>query len=225
MTSNPLPLLSLVDTRVLGVLVEKERTVPDTYPLSLNSLVAGCNQKNNRDPVLQISEGDVISALDRLKGHTLVVESSGSRVTRYSHNMERVLRVDSQSVALLAALMLRGPQTPGELRGNADRMHRFADISAVQAFLEELAERAAGALVVELPRQPGMREQRWMHLLSGPPAPELTADQTGVPDARRPATEDELALVNARVGRLEEEVAELRRSLGELRASLGLPES
>ena len=222
MSSTNVPLLSLIETRILGVLVEKERTVPDTYPLSLNSLVAGCNQKNNRDPVLQLAEGDVITALDRLKSQTLVVETSGSRVARYSHNLERALHVDSQSVAILAALMLRGPQTPGELRTNTDRLHRFADISAVQAFLEELAERPAGAFVIELPRQPGMREQRWMHLLSGPPAPELMTAFAGVPDARRPAAEDELALLSARVGRLEDEIGELRRGLAALRSALGV---
>src|SRR5262245_36566629 len=121
-----LPPLSLIQTRVLGVLVEKEKTVPDTYPLSLNALVAGCNQKNNRYPVLTSTESDVLRALDELRHHSLIIESSGARVTRYAHNVGRVLKVPDQAVALLAALMLRGPQTAGELRGNAERLHAFA---------------------------------------------------------------------------------------------------
>src|SRR3982750_4332319 len=145
---NPLPPLSLLETRVLGTLVEKERTVPDSYPLSLNALVSGCNQKTSRQPLM---------------------EASGARVPRYSHNLERVLQVPTQAGALLAILMLRGPQTAGELRINCERLHRFADISAVEAFLHELAARPAGALVVELARLPGARENRWAHLLSGEP--------------------------------------------------------
>ena len=164
-----LPALSLLETRVLGVLVEKQHTVPDTYPLTLNALVAGCNQKTSRDPVIDATEAEVQGAIDRLKALSLVVESSGGRVMRYAHNVARVLAVPTQSVALLTILMLRGPQTVGELRIHSERLHRFADISSVEAFLHELAERQAGALVVELPRQPGARETRWAHLLSGPP--------------------------------------------------------
>jgi uncharacterized protein YceH (UPF0502 family) len=127
----PVPSLSLLETRVLGTLYEKQHTVPDTYPLSLNALVAGCNQKSSRNPVMEASEPEVQAAVDSLKGANLVIESSGSRVTRYSHNLERVLQVPSQSAALLAVLMLRGPQTPGELRINTERLHKFADLSAV----------------------------------------------------------------------------------------------
>src|SRR5262249_32623413 len=141
--------LSALEVRVLGVLVEKQRTVPDTYPLTLNSLVSGCNQKTSRDPVMKVADAEAQATLDRLRSASLVVESSGERVMRYAHNMERVLDLPSQSVALLATLMLRGPQTVGELRINSDRLHRFADGSAVEAFLHELASRAAGALVVE----------------------------------------------------------------------------
>src|SRR3974390_539733 len=122
-----LPPLSLLETRILGVLVEKERTVPDIYPLSLNALAAGCNQKNNRHPVMDARDAEVQVAVDALRAHTLVIESSGARVTRYSHNIGRVLRVPDQAVALLAVLMLRGPQTGAELRAAAERMHRFAD--------------------------------------------------------------------------------------------------
>src|SRR5438045_8181107 len=150
--SPTLPELSLVETRILGVLVEKQRTVPDTYPLSLNALVAGCNQKTSRDPILELSEPDVQSILDTLRAASLVIESSGGRVMRYAHNLERVLDLPTPSVALLAVLMLRGPQTVGELRINCDRLHRFADISTVEAFLQELANCLARALVVELPR-------------------------------------------------------------------------
>ena len=167
--------LSPVEARVLGVLVEKQRTVPDTYPLSLNTLVSGCNQKTSRDPVMEVSDAQAQQALDSLRGMNLVIESSGGRVPRYSHNFERVLQVPAQSAALLAVLMLRGPQTAGELRINCDRLHKFTDISSVEAFLNELAERPAGALVMELARQPGSRENRWTHLLSGTPAPEQQA--------------------------------------------------
>src|SRR5438477_8975973 len=165
-----LPALSLLEARVLGVLVEKQRTVPDTYPLTLNALAAGCSQKTSRDPVLSVTEAEVQATVDRLRSLSLVEESSGGRVMRYAHNIERVLDVPAQAVALLATMMLRGPQTIGELRINSDRLHRFADGSAVEGFLNELAERGAGALVVMLPRLPGARENRWMHLLSGTPA-------------------------------------------------------
>jgi hypothetical protein len=162
------PDLSLLEARVLGVLVEKQHTVPDTYPLTLNALVAGCNQKTSRDPILAASETDVREALDDLKGRSMVMETSGGRVMRYAHNVERALALPSQSVALLATLFLRGPQTAGELRISAERLHRFGDISAVEGFLHELAERGSGALVAELARAPGMRETRWMQLLTGP---------------------------------------------------------
>src|SRR5439155_15021521 len=217
-----LPALSLLETRVLGVLVEKQRTVPDTYPLTLNALVAGCNQKTIRDPVINASEADVQATIDRLRGLALVIESSGRRVMRYAHNVERVLAIPSQAVALLATLMLRGPQTVGELRINCERLHRFADTSAVEAFLHELAERATGALVVELPRAPGARENRWAHLLSGTPiveetprapAPEHRTDGIMASEiAELKATVDQL---RAQLGALEDSVARLRAELGE----------
>jgi uncharacterized protein YceH (UPF0502 family) len=157
--------LSAVEARVLAVLVEKAATVPDTYPLSLNSLVAGCNQKTARQPVMELSEAEVLVALDELKRLHLVVEVSGSRVVRFEHNMGRVLGLPSQSVALLAVLMLRGPQTAAELRLNAERLHRFADISSVEGFLDELAGKEP-ARVVKLARSPGEREARWVQLLT-----------------------------------------------------------
>jgi uncharacterized protein len=161
--------LSLLETRVLGTLYEKQHTVPDTYPLTLNALVSGCNQKTSRSPVMEATESEVQAALDSLKSANAVIESSGGRVARYSHNVERVLQVPSQSAAILTVLMLRGPQTPGELRINCERLHSFADISAVQGFLDELAGKT---LVVQLPRLPGARENRWAHLLSGAPKAE-----------------------------------------------------
>ena len=189
--------LSLLETRILGTLVEKQHTVPDTYPLSLNALVSGCNQKTSRAPVMEVSEAEVREAIDGLKAAHLVIESSGGRVARYAHNVDRVLQVPSQSLAILAVLMLRGPQTPGELRINCERMHSFADLSAVQGFLDELAARPAGALVVQLPRLAGARENRWAHLLSGEPA---------VPqEAPQPSTD-----IRVTVARLEAEVAALR---------------
>src|SRR5215210_6221841 len=165
--ANALPSLSLLEPRVVGVLFEKQHTVADTYPLTLNALVSGCNQKTSRSPVIEASETEVQAAIDTLKGYNLVIESSGGRVARYAHNLDRVLQVPQQSASILTALMLRGPQTAGELRIACERLHRFADISAVEGFLNELAARPAGALVVLLPRLPGARESRWAHLLSG----------------------------------------------------------
>lgn len=220
--SATLPALSLLEARVLGVLVEKQHTVPDTYPLTLNALVSGCNQKTSRDPVLSAAEAQVQAALDHLRSLSLVIESSGGRVMRYAHNVERVLQVPPQSVALLATLMLRGPQTAGELRISCERLHRFADISAVEAFLAELAERAAGPLVVELARQPGARENRWAHLLSGPPAPEATLAATAADEPARDAAGSELAALRAEVARLSGDLEELRSTVVKLCTELGI---
>ncbi|WP_283743610.1 YceH family protein [Sideroxydans sp. CL21] len=221
--SSMLPVLSLLETRVLGVLAEKQRTVPDSYPLTLNALVSGCNQKSSRDPVIEASESEVQAALDSLRALSLIVETSGGRASRYGHNIERVLHIPTQSTALLAMLMLRGPQTAGELRINCERLHKFADISSVEAFLAELAERAAGGLVVELPRQPGSRENRWMHLLSGAPAMDERAFanvETAIPAGD--LTVGEIAALKANVARLEAEVGELRVLLDKLYAELGV---
>ncbi|MDE2117877.1 MAG: YceH family protein [Betaproteobacteria bacterium] len=218
-----LPVLSLLETRVLGVLAEKQRTVPDSYPLTLNYLVSGCNQKSSRDPVIEASEAEVQAALDVLRRLSLIVETSGGRASRYAHNIERVLHIPTQSTALLAMLMLRGPQTAGELRINCERLHKFADISSVESFLVELAERAAGGLVVELPRQPGSRENRWMHLLSGAPVieervPAKAASATPAGDV----TVGEIAALKANVAKLEAEVSELRARMIKLCADLGV---
>ncbi|MFO1315735.1 MAG: YceH family protein [Burkholderiales bacterium] len=216
-----LPALSLLETRVLGVLVEKQHTVPDTYPLTLNALTAGCNQKTSREPVLDATEAEVQAAVDRLKALSLVVESSGGRVMRYAHNVGRVLGVPAQAVALLAVVMLRGPQTVGELRIHSERLHRFADISSVEAFLAELAQRPAGALMVELPRAPGARETRWAHLLSG--APDIPAAEPVPAGEGQQVTLGELAALKANVSRLQDEVAGLRATVERLAAELGLP--
>ena len=216
-----LPTLSLLQTRVLGVLVEKQHTVPDTYPLTLNALVAGCNQKSSRDPLLHATEAEVQAVVDHLKTLSLVVESSGGRVMRYAHNVGRVLAIPSQSVALLASLMLRGPQTTGELRINCERLHHFSDISAVEGFLHELAARDSGALAVELPRQPGARETRWAHLLSGELSAESVARIAASPDGDV-VTVSELAALRANVAELQSELATLRATVAKLCAELGI---
>jgi len=217
-----LPALSLLDTRVLGVLVEKQHTVPDTYPLTLNALLAGCNQKTSRDPILNASEAEVQASLDHLRSLSLIVETSGGRVMRYGHNLERGLAVPSQAVALLAALMLRGPQTVAELRIGCERMHRFADISAVEAFLDELAARAAGALVAELPRQPGTRETRWTHLLSGAPAPRSDAAPAVHAGADDAVTVGEIAALKANFALLQDELRAVQSTVAKLCAELGI---
>lgn len=222
MTAPHLPVLSLLETRVLGVLCEKQHTVPDTYPLSLNALVAGCNQKTSRQPLIEASEAEVQAAIDSLKGPALVMESSGGRVTRYAHNVGRVLQLPAQSIALLTVLMLRGPQTTGELRINCERLHRFADISAVEGFLQELAERTDGAMVIELPRQPGARENRWAHLLSGTPVIEPAAPASSSNEWVADVSVSELAALKANVARLESEVEALKGVVGKLCAELGV---
>lgn len=158
--------LTPLEARVLGVLVEKQATVPDTYPLSLNALLAGCNQKTARQPVMEASEAELLAAVHTLKALSLIVEVSGARVARYEHNMARVLGLPSAAVALLAVLMLRGPQTAAELRQNSERLYRFADVSSVEGFLEEMAGKSPPR-VLRLARAPGAREPRWVHLLCG----------------------------------------------------------
>jgi uncharacterized protein YceH (UPF0502 family) len=217
----PLPELSLLETRVLGVLVEKQHTVPDAYPLTLNALTSGCNQKTSRDPILAATDAEVQATIDRLIGLTLVVESSGGRVMRYAHNVQRVLEVPAEAVALLATLMLRGPQTAGELRIHSERLHRFADTSATEGYLHELAARPAGALVVELTRSPGARETRWTHLLSGAPAA-VAQDCAGTADAAGVIAVSEVAALRASVDRLHDEVAALKAVVAKLCAELGV---
>ena len=199
---------------MLGTLFEKQLTVPDSYPLTLNALVSGCNQKTSRSPVMEATGAEVQASVDNLRRLNLVMETSGGRVARYSHNLDRVLQVPAQSAALLASLMLRGPQTAGELRISCERLHRFSDISAVQAFLEELAARPAGSLVVELARLPGARENRWAHLLSGPPQQEAPAPASDAPVAS--CGDAEVAALKERITRLEAEVAILKAQIARL---------
>ncbi len=209
--------LTSLEARVLGTLMEKARTVPDSYPLSLNAVVSGCNQKSSRDPVMNVGEAQVQEALDSLKQLTLVFQTTGSRVARWEHNFQRGIGVPEQSAVLLGLLMLRGPQTAGELRINSERWYRFADISSVEAFLEELQDRSeekGGALVVKLPRAAGMREQRWAHLLCGP------VEVTEAEASAMPAQDS--GGLPARVAALEAEVASLRATLENVCEQLGL---
>lgn len=214
MTFNPhnTP-LSATEARVLATLMEKARTVPDSYPLTLNSLCSGCNQKTSREPVMNLADPDVLAALDSLRDRSLVIEVSGQRAMRWEHNFERVVGVPSQASALLGLLMLRGPQTAAELRTNAERWHRFADTGSVEAFLQELQDRAeekGGALVRLLPKAPGAREARWAHLLCGEPqemavgsfsGPSTTASDS-VDASRIDALEARIAVLEAQVQRL-----------------------
>lgn len=219
-SNAPMLSLSLLETRVLGVLIEKQHTVADAYPLTLNALVAGCNQKTSRDPVLDASAAEVQLVLDALRARSLVMESSGGRVMRYAHNTERVLHLPSQAVALLATLMLRGHQTLSELRINSDRLHKFADLSAVEGFLGEMIERSEGALVVELPRRPGERENRWAHLLSGEPIISTAATPMAADDA---VTLGEIAALKRQMSELQEDVTRLRATVARLCGELGVP--
>ena len=210
--------LTLAEARVLGTLMEKARTVPDTYPMSLNSVVAGCNQKSSRDPITNLGEAEVQEALDGLKHRSLAFASSGSRVVRWEHNFQRAMVVPEQSAVLLGLLMLRGPQTAGELRIHSERCYRFADISSVEGFLDELRDRSeekGGPLVVQLPRAPGSREARWAHLLCGPV--DMEAPATAVQERSEGA-----GGLAARVAALESEVAGLRELVTDLATQLGL---
>jgi uncharacterized protein YceH (UPF0502 family) len=202
--------------------MEKARTVPDSYPLSLNTLVIGCNQKTTRDPIMNLSEAEILTALDELKTRDLVRPASGSRVARFEHNFQRGVGVFEQAAVLLGMLMLRGPQTAGELRLNTERWYRFADISSVDGFLEELQDRSeekGGPLVVKLPRAPGAREQRWAHLMCGPVDVEALAAGGGA------APSGNTSVLEARVVVLENEVAQLRATVDKLCAELGIPNS
>ena len=202
--------LSAAEARVLAVLVEKQHTVPDSYPLSLNALTQGCNQKTAREPVMNLGEAEVLEALNELKGMSLVQEVSGSRVVRFEHNLRRVYGVPGQAEALLTVLMLRGPQTAAELRLNCERLHRFADISSVEGFLDELAERQP-PLALKLPRAPGAREQRWAQLLAGPVQGDALLASAS-PEA--PRRDEELQALRAEVDQLKAQVARLMAELG-----------
>lgn len=210
--------LSPLEARVIGCLLEKQVTTPEQYPLSINGVVTACNQKTNREPVMTLSESDVQDLLDTLvKRHYLrTVSGFGNRVTKYEQRFCNSefgdLKLSSAEVALVTTLLLRGAQTPGELRGRAQRMHEFSDMAEVEATLERLATRDDGPFVMRLPREPGKRESRYMHLFSG--EMEVLAQ---IADDVAPADDD----LHARVEALEGEVAELKQRLDSLLAHLG----
>lgn len=207
--------LTPLEARVLAVLVEKESTVPDSYPLSANALAAGCSQKTARDPVMDVSEAEVLAAVEELKALHLVTTVSGSRVVRYEHNFARGLGVPGAAVALLAQLMLRGPQTAAELRQNTERLHRFADVSSVEGFLDELAGREP-PFATRLAKAPGAREARWAHLLCGPVASVEQAQAAAAP------RDEELALQRSELAALKAEVAALRALVDRMAGELGI---
>ena len=209
--------LNEMEVRVLGSLIEKDITTPDYYPLSLNALVNACNQKNNRDPVMALDENSVGEALSSLQEKRLAGPAGGadSRVTKYEHRLQEVFNFDRREIALLCVLLLRGPQTPGELRGRAERMYRFETLDDVQSTLQRLIERQP-PLVAVLSRQPGTKESRYTHLFSGeyPPesatAPTHTSSDLGGSDHK-----NRIANLEAAVASLRSEVEELRRLFSE----------
>lgn len=214
-----LPVLSPIEARVLGALIEKDLTTPEYYPLSLNALVNACNQINNRQPVLALGEAEVKAGLETLRDQRLATVISGgdNRVLKYAHRAGEALELPRPELALVAELLLRGPQTPGELRSRASRMHAFADLPDVQATLSRLVTRTP-ALIVLLPRQPGAREARYAHLLSGPVDTGSVA-APAAPTATAPAPTGAAADFT-RLARLEAEVAALRAEVAALRQRL-----
>ncbi|MBT9333183.1 YceH family protein [Paracidobacterium acidisoli] len=211
-------LLHAVEARVLGALVEKEITTPEYYPLSLNALVNACNQKNNREPVMHLDEAEVLQALHGLEDDRLAGPRRGSdsRVTKYEHHLQEVFNFTRGEVAVICVLLLRGPQTPGELRGRTERMHRFAEIDDVLSTLQRLMQREP-ALARALPRQPGTKEIRYMHLLSGEIDDAAEAAQPSAMNAgEASAGSDRLMRLEDEVARLREEVSELREQVAKL---------
>ena len=207
-------LLDDIEARVVGCLVEKDLATPEYYPLTLNALTNACNQKSNRDPVMLFEETDVIRALDSLRKKQMAHQSAeGVRAAKYCHNLEAVLNLDPEDLAILAELLLRGPQTVGELRNRAERMCPVGDLQAVEELLQNLMEREE-PLVMRLPRQPGRKEHRFAHLLSGLPDIEESAALPTEPSRLKVAAE------NDRIARLEEEVAALRAELDEVSKQL-----
>jgi len=207
-------LLNAVEARVLGALIEKAVTTPDYYPLTLNSLTAACNQKSNRDPVMALEETQVVRALDHLREKGLAVQKTlvDARVPKYGHTIEQRVDLSPGERAALCVLLLRGPQTPGEVRGRSGRLHEFGDLGSVEAILDGLANRPDGPFVIKLPRQPGRREHRYAHLLCG--AVEVDAAEVAGP-AMEPATRAVRA-EDERIAALEQEVAALHDAVAEL---------
>ena len=202
------------EVRVLGSLIEKDITTPEYYPLSLNALVNACNQKSNRDPVMQLNEDAVRDALESLQEQRLAGPARGadSRVTKYEQRLQEVFNFTRAETAVLCVLLLRGPQTPGELRGRAERMHRFETLEDVQSAVQKLMQRDP-PLAKVLPRQPGTKESRYAHLLAGDVVEAEGPAQAGAAVERNPANAE-------RIARLEEEVVELRREVGEVKDQL-----
>ncbi len=194
-----------IEIRVLGCLLEKERTTPDGYPLSLNALTSACNQKSNRDPVMELTASDVDSVLARLRSEVLVWPEEGARTQKWTHNLDRKWALSPAAMALMTVLMLRGPQTPGELRARTERMHPFGSSAEVENALVGLTE-GDEPLVVHLARQPGQKEARWTHLVGGEPD---AATAVFVPSASPPPA----AGLSERVAELEERVARLEKAL------------
>lgn len=206
-----------VEIRVVACLVEKQRTTPDVYPLSLNALRLACNQSTNRDPVVSYDEATVSDALRRLalRGWTRLASGAGSRARKYRHLLPEALDVDEGELALLTVLMLRGAQTPGELKGRSERLHGFADLAAVQSSLDALVGKG---YVARMQRRPGQKEERYRHLFG--------SDEEGPTEAEAqlgavPAPEEEVRPAEDRLGRLERELAELREQVRALREALG----
>ena len=206
--------LTRTEARVLGCLMEKDLATPEYYPLTLNALTNACNQKSNRDPLMQLEETDVVRALDNLRRKQLAHQSAeGVRAAKYCHNLDGLLRLDPEEQAILAELLLRGPQTVGELRNRADRMCAVGDLQAVEELLLNLADRDP-PLVMRLPRQPGRKEHRYAHLLAGESDIEQAAST--IPEAARIKVQAE----DERISRLEKEVVEMRDELAEVRRQL-----
>jgi uncharacterized protein len=213
-------LLDEVETRVLGSLIEKDVTTPDYYPLSLNALVNACNQKNNRDPVMNLDEEAVRQALSTLQEKRLAGPSGSadSRVTKYEHRLQEAFNFTRGETAILCVLLLRGPQTPGELRGRTERMHRFEDLTEVQSTLQRLMQRDP-PLVRVLPRQPGTKEARYKHLLGGD-TEDGGVEDVSVARAPSPASAHSNSADANRMNRLEIEVADLRKEVADLKQQL-----
>lgn len=202
------------EARVLGSLVEKQLTTPEYYPLTLNALTAACNQKSNRDPVMSLGETEILAAIDSLRDKNLVYlyYGSSSRTVKYKHMLPNVFEIEAPAVAILTLLLLRGPQTAGEMRGRADRLYEFSGIGEVQETLDELARRD-DALVVKLERQPGQKEARYAHLLSGPvDAAAVSANPDSSRSSSSPTASD------GRIEQLEQQVEKLSSEMAELRS-------
>ncbi len=208
--------LDAVEVRVLGCLLEKEAATPEYYPLSLNALVNACNQKSNRDPVVSYDQDTVEAALDRLreKGLALRITGADMRVPKHAHRLAEVFNLGRRESAVLCVLLLRGPQTPGELRGRTERLHHFDDLDAVEATLNRLLEWQPAPLAVRLPRQAGSREARYAHLLAGTPA---AAEAAPAPERAASPSDDELRQLSAAIETLQREVAEIKEQISSLR--------